>query len=336
MQYKDYYKILGVDKNTDVKKIKKAYRELARKYHPDANPGDRTSEEKFKEISEAYEVLSDPEKRKRYDELGELGADWQNIDWQNMDWSKFGGQAGGRKTGTGPGGFRVHFESPGYGGFSDFFKMFFGDLDPFTDSDFYAERRGAHPAVGQDTEVLLELTLEEAYHGVEKEFLVNNRHLKVKIPPGVRDGNKVRVARQGGSGRRGGPAGDLYLTVKLKPHPLFKLTGKDIECEVPITVTEAVLGAVIEIPSLKGPVSLKIPPRTQVGRVFRLRGLGLPDKGGEPGNLMVKVIIVIPETITEEGIELYNKLAGTIRENPRRNLAGLVKKPEGGLNHAAG
>lgn len=332
MQYKDYYKVLGVDKNADPKKIKKAYRELARKHHPDANPGDSTAEEKFKEVSEAYEVLSDPEKRKRYDELGQLGADWQNVDWQNIDWSKFGGQAS-RK--TGPGGFRVRYESPGYGGFSDFFNMFFGDLDPFTDSDFYAERRGAPPTVGRNTEAIVELTLEEAYHGVEKEFLVNGRHLKVKIPPGVRDGNKVRVARQGGSGRRGGPAGDLYLAVKLKPHTLFKVTGNDLECEVPITDTEAVLGGEIDIPSLKGPVTLKIPPRTQGGRIFRLRGLGLPDAGGgETGNLMVRVIIVIPEKISEEGLELYNKLAGTVRENPRRRLPEMIKKPEGRFNNA--
>ena len=326
MQYKDYYKILGVDKSTEAKKIKKAYRELARKYHPDTNPGDKTSEEKFKEVSEAYEVLSDPEKRKRYDELGELGADWQNGDFQNVDWSKFGGGQAGRRPGAG--GYRVHFEGPGYGGFSDFFKTFFGDLDPFTDSDFYAERRGAPPAVGQNTEALVELTLEEAHFGVEKEYLVNNRHLKVKIPPGVREGQKVRVARQGGSGRGGGPAGDLYLTVHLKPHPLFKLDGKDLECEVPVTVTEAVLGAEVTIPSFKGKVSLKIPPRTQSGRVFRLRGLGLADPGGgSPGNLMAKVKIVIPETISEPEIELYQKLAGVSAEDPRRNLAGMIKKP---------
>lgn len=320
MQYKDYYKILGVDKNTGAKQIKKAYRELARKYHPDTNPGDKTAEEKFKEVSEAYEVLSDPEKRKRYDELGELGANGQNVDW-----SEFGGQTGRR---AGSGGYRVHFDSTGYGGFSDFFKTFFGDLDPFTDSDFYAERRGAPPAVGQNTEALVELTLEEAYFGVEKEYLVNNRHLKVKIPPGVREGQKVRVARQGGSGRGGAPAGDLYLAVGLKPHPLFKVEGKNLECEVPVTVTEAVLGAEVTIPSFKGTVSLKIPPRTQSGKVFRLRGLGLADPGGgDPGNLLAKVKIEIPAAITEEELALYQKLAGMATEDPRRRLAGMIKKP---------
>lgn len=322
MQYKDYYKILGVDKNADARAIKKAYRELARRYHPDANPGDKQAEERFKEISEAYEVLSDPEKRKRYDEIGQ---DWQNFDWNNFDWSKFR-RGGAQWREAGPDGIRFHFESPGYGGFSDFFKMFFGDLDPFTDTDLFWERRGAARG-GTDTEAVLELTLEEAYAGVEKEFLVNGRRLKVKIPPGMRDGYKVRVPRQGENGRMGGPAGDLYLAVSLQPHPLFQLNGKDLECEVPITVTEAVLGAHVDIPTLKGTVSLKIPPRTQAGKVFRLRGLGMPEPGGgNPGNLMVKVKVVIPETITQKEQELYKKLAELNRENPRAHLAGLIKK----------
>lgn len=319
MQYKDYYKILGVDKTADSKTIKKAYRELARRYHPDANPGDKKAEERFKEISEAYEVLSDPEKRKRYDEIG--------LEWQNFDWSKYR-QGRGNWREAGPDGVRFHFESPGYGGFSDFFKMFFGDLDPFTDTDLFWERRTASGG-GADTEALLELSLEEAYSGVEKEFVVNGRRLKVKIPAGVRDGYKVRVPRQGENGRRGGPAGDLYLSISLLPHPLYQLNGKDLECEIPITVTEAVLGGQVDIPTLKGSVSLKIPPRTQNGRVFRLRGQGMPEPGGgSPGNLMVKVRIVIPETITQKEQEIFKQLAETNRENPRARLAGLIKKVE--------
>lgn len=319
MNYKDYYKVLGLEKTADAKAIKKAYRELARRYHPDANPGDKKSEERFKEISEAYEVLSDPEKRKRYDEIG--------ADWQNVDWSKY--QQGGQRRGAGPDGYRVHFEGQGYGGFSDFFKMFFGDLDPFTDSDLYWERKGG-PVVGTDTMAVLELSLEEAYAGVEKEFMVNGRHLKAKIPAGVRDGYKVRLPKQGENGRGGGPAGDLYLSVSLRPHPLFQLNGKDLECEIPITATEAVLGGEVDIPTLKGSVSLKIPPRTQSGKVFRLRGMGMPEPGGgTPGNLMVELKLVIPETISVDEQELYKKLAEMNKENPRKHLAGLVKKPEG-------
>ncbi|HOV79664.1 MAG TPA: J domain-containing protein [Bacillota bacterium] len=319
MQYKDYYKILGVDRKADAKAIKKAYRELARRYHPDANPGDRRAEERFKEISEAYEVLSDPEKRKRYDEIG--------PDWQNFDWSAY---RQGRRNwrGAGPDGIRFHFESPGYGGFSDFFKMFFGDLDPFTDTDLFWERRTARGS-GADTEALLELSLEEAYAGVEKELVVNGRRLKVKIPAGVRDGYKVRISGQGENGRSGGPAGDLYLSVSLKPHPLFRLNGSDLECEMPVTVTEAVLGGKVDIPTLKGPVSLKIPPGTQSGKVFRLRGLGMPEPdGGNPGNLLVRVRIVIPETVTQKEQDLYKQLAEMNRENPRARLAGLIKKVE--------
>lgn len=321
MQYKDYYKILGVEKTADVKTIKKSYRELARRYHPDANPGDKKSEERFKEISEAYEVLSDPEKRKRYDEIG--------PDWQNFDWSKYR-PGGGRRREAGPEGIRFHFESPGYGGFSDFFKMFFGDLDPFTDTDLFWERRTATGS-GTDTEARLELSLEEACLGVEKDLLVGGKRIKVKIPAGVRDGYKVRLPRQGENGRHGRPAGDLYLTISLHPHPLYQLNGKDLECEIPITVTEAVLGGQVDIPTLKGSLSLKIPPRTQSGRVFRLRGQGMPEPGGgSPGNLMVKVKIVIPETITYKEQELFKQLAEMNRENPRAHLAGLVKKIERG------
>lgn len=320
MQYKDYYKVLGVEKTADTKAIKKAYRELARRHHPDTNPGDKQAEERFKEISEAYEVLSDPEKRKKYDELG--------SDWQNFDFNKYQ-QGGGQWREAGPDGVRFHFESPGYGGFSDFFRMFFGDMDPYTDSDLYWERRGGGARGGADTEALLELALEEAYAGVEKEFMVNGRRLKVKIPAGVREGYKVRVPQQGENGRRGGPAGDLYLSISLRPHRLFNLNGKDLECEIPIAVTEAVLGGEVDIPTLKGSVSLKIPPRTQAGKVFRLRGLGMPEPGsGNPGNLMVKVKIVIPDTVTESEQELYKKLAELNQENPRAHLAGLIKKPE--------
>ncbi len=320
MQYKDYYKILGVDKTADAKAIKKAYRELARRYHPDANPGDKKAEQQFKEVSEAYEVLSDPEKRKKYDEIGR--------EWQDFDWSRFRQGGGGRWREAGPGGMSFHFGTPGYGGFSDFFKMFFGDMDPFTDTDLFWEHRG-RTGGGADTEAVLELTLEEAYAGTTKEFLVNGRHLKVKIPAGVRDGYKVRVPRQGGSGGQGFPAGDLYLSIKILSHPVFQLTGKDLECEVPVTVTEAVLGGQVDIPTFKGSVSLKIPPRTQSGKVFRLRGMGMPNPGGgSPGSLLVKVKIVIPEAVTQKEQDLYRKLAGLNHENPRAHLAARIKKLE--------
>ncbi|MCG9968019.1 DnaJ domain-containing protein [Pelotomaculum terephthalicicum JT] len=322
MHYKDYYSILGVEKTAGVKEIKKAYRELARRFHPDANPGDKKAEERFKEISEAYEVLSDPEKRKKYDEIGaDIGADWQNFDWSNYQKGR------GQWREAGPGGVRFHYESPGYGGFSDFFRTFFGDMDPFTDTDLFWERRGRGRG-GADTEARLELSLEEAFAGANKEFLVNGRHLKVKVPPGMREGYKLRVPQQGESMQKGGPAGDLYLSVSLRPHPLFKIKDKDLEYEVPVAVTEAVLGGEVNIPTLKGTVSLKIPPRTQTGKVFRLRGMGMPDPGGGgPGNLLVKVKVVIPETVTRREEELYKTLAELNKENPRARLFNMLKKP---------
>lgn len=332
MYYKDYYNILGVEKTAGVKEIKKAYRKLAKRYHPDANQDDKKAEERFKEISEAHEVLSDPEKRQKYDAIGaDVGADWQNFDWSSYGNSYRNGRSQWQE--TGPGGVRFHYESPGYGGFSDFFKTFFGHMDPFTDTDLFWERRGAgqESAVsGVDTEALLEISLEEAFAGVEKEFLVNGRHLKVKVPPGMREGNKLRVARQGESMPNGGPSGDLYLSVRLRPHPFFQVKGKDLECVVPVTVTEAVLGGAVDIPTLQGAVTLKIPPHTQNGKVFRLRGMGLPETGGgNPGNLMVKLQVTLPETLTEQEEELYKNLAQLRKENPRAHLAGMFGRPAG-------
>lgn len=314
MHYKDYYTILGVKKTAGTKEIKKAYRELARRNHPDVNPDDKKAEERFKEISEAYEVLSDPEKRRKYDEIGaDVGANSHNFDWSRY------------QSGPGRG---VHYENPGYGGFSDFFHTFFGDMDSFTDADLFWERRGQTGVRARaDTQARLELSLEEAFAGVEKEFLFNGRHLKVKVPPGMREGYKLRVPQQGESLNRGGPAGDLYLSISLLSHPFFEMKDKDLTCEVPVTVTEAVLGGKVDIPTFKGSVSLNIPPHTQTGKVFRLRGLGLPDPNGKAaGNLLVKIKVAVPEELTEKEEELYEHLAALNRSNPRAHLSGLIRK----------
>jgi len=305
MEYKDYYKILGVSKDASQKEIKRAYRRLARKYHPDVNPGDKSAQERFKEINEAYEVLSDPEKRRKYDQLG---ASWQR--WQQM-----GGQPGGfdwSRWATGfPGGHRIRVEYGDLGdifgdlgGFSEFFQTIFGGM---------GTRRTAWdvPRRGQDLEQPVEITLEEAFHGTKRVVQVGSRRLEVKIPPGVKTGSKVRIAGKGGAGVAGGPRGDLYLRIKVAPHPTFERRGEDLYCEVPIDLYTAVLGGEVKVPTPKGGVMLKIPPETQGGQTFRLRGQGMPylHDPGKHGDLYVKVKITLPQRLSEREKELFRELA---------------------------
>jgi DnaJ-class molecular chaperone len=337
VEYRDYYKILGVDRKADDKTIKAAYRKLARKYHPDVNKG---KDEKFKEIGEAYEVLSDPEKRRRYDTLG---PDWQRYAQQ-------------QPPSGGPGGFRVeHFEDGG--DFSDFFRTIFGDLgartaggrgrgpgfrveDLFGDGGAGARRRGS------DVQAAVEISLEEAFHGARKSFSLESqepcpacrgagnvngvscetchgggwqraqRQVDVRIPAGVRTGQRVRVSGEGGGA--GGGRGDLYLEITVAPHPLFERKGDDILLELPITAPEAALGTTVEVPTLKGKVSMKVPPATSSGRTFRLRTYGMPKpKTGGAGDQLVKVKIVLPSSLTEEETKLYQQLKHLRTDNPR-------------------
>lgn len=306
MEYKDYYQTLGVGKGATDKEIKAAYRKLARKYHPDVNPGNKAAEEKFKEINEAYDVLSDPTKRSRYDHLG---ANWQETQ---------------RQAGANPGGFhRVQYEWGPQEGFSDFFKMFFGDLG-FGGARAYGgrQRRAWEQEMSgadftQEEGQILDLTLEEAYRGTEKPLLITTsqgtRRVTVKVPVGVRDGTKLRIAAEKGVGA------DVFLKIHLLPHQVFARIDDDLTCEVPVSVTEAVLGAEIEVPTIKGTkVTMKVPALTQGGRVFRLRGLGMPRAKGQGfGDQLVKVRIVIPESLTEEEKRLYQQLARLRKDNPR-------------------
>ncbi len=305
VKYKDYYQILGVSRSATQEEIKAAYRKLARKYHPDVNPGDKEAEEKFKEINEAYAVLSDPKKRELYDRLGsnwKAGADftpppgWENIriDFGDFDWG-FGRS----------------------GGFSDFFELLFGD--PFKRS----RRTGrAGPSTwtipGTDVEMELPLTLEEAHRGTTRRItLANGKSLEVKIPPGVRDGSVIRLAGQGEPGIAGGRPGDLYLRVKLQPHPLFQVSGDDVTVEVPITPWEAVLGTTVKVPTLDGTAEVTVPPRSQAGRKLRLRGLGLTRRRGGRGDQYVRLKIVVPPDPTPTERRLFEQLARESRFNPR-------------------
>lgn len=313
MEYKDYYKILGVDKRASEREIKQAYRKLARQYHPDVNPGDKQAEEKFKTINEAYEVLSDSEKRQKYDQLGTSYFRWQQQegDPRGFDWSQWFTQR--------PGGGRVRVEYGdlddlfGGGGFSDFFQSIFGGIGGQTRSGRRVRQKG------RDYEQPVEITLEEAAHGTQRVLAADGERITVKIPPGVKTGSKVRVAGKGGPGMGGGPAGDLYLKVKVAKHPTFERQGSDLHCEVPVELHTAVLGGETEVPTLDGNVQLKIPAGTQGGRTFRLRGKGMPHVRNPErhGDLYAKVRIIVPRRLSRKERALFKELAdlrGTAKE----------------------
>ena len=322
MAGKDYYQILGVSRNASEKEIKQAYRRLARKHHPDINPGDKSAEAKFKEMNAAYEVLSNPEKRKKYDQFGEQ---WEYAD----QFAKSGGQERVRwdfdRGGT-------SFEYGDMSGFGDIFSSLFGD------SGIGSRTKGGSRR-GQDMESPIEVTLEEAYHSSTRLMQLqtqepctacggtgrvgnrvcticggagvklNPRRLEVKIPAGVKDGSRIRIAGEGGPGLASGKKGDLYLVVKVLPHKLFERKGDDLYTEVPVPLATAILGGEVKLPTLNGNISLKIPPETQNGKVFRLAGKGMPQLGNNKyGNMFAKLKVTLPTNLTEEEKKLFEKL----------------------------
>ena len=303
--YKDYYKTLGVDRNAAEKDIKSAYRKLARKYHPDVNPGDKSSEEKFKEVSEAYEVLSDKEKRARYDQFGQY---WEQGGAGAPGGAGAQGQWEGFNFDYGDGGQRVEFGG-GESEFSDFFEMLFGGGRRAGATA--GRRRAPHaPAKGRNIETEMEVSLEDAYNGAKKTFTINGKRLEVTIPRGVKDGQKIRLANQGEEGHAG--KGDLYITIKIRPHPVYERKGDDLYVEVPIDYTLAALGGETQIPTLSGRVTMKIPPHTPGGRTFRLPGQGMPklnDSGN--GNLYAKTKIQLPSTMSDKERELLQEIQKT-------------------------
>ena len=341
VDFKDYYRILGVDRKADDKTIKSAYRRLARKHHPDvAKTKDAT--ERFKEISEAYEVLSDPEKRRRYDSLG--------PDWKGYSQAPPGGRGGG---------FRVEYgDDPGNSGdFSEFFRTIFGDLGAaqarrgprgggMRIEDLFGRDQSSR---GGDVQANVEISLDEAFHGARKTFALDleepcgtcqgsghvkgkpcsacggggwqraRRQVDVKIPAGVKSGQRVRVSGEGAGAA--GARGDLYLSVTVAPHPFLERKGDDVHLALPITAPEAALGTTLEVPTLRGKVSMKVPPATSSGRTFRLPGYGMPRlKGTGAGDQLVAVKIVMPSDVAPAERELYEKLAALRRDNPRAYL----------------
>ena len=334
VEYKDYYQILGVDRNASQEEISKAFKKLARKYHPDLNTDNPEAENKFKEVNEAYAVLKDPEKRKKYDQFGadwEHGQDFDPRNFQNMHFN-FGGAGGGA-------------ESFGGSEYSDFFDLLFGNLfgqgggqggrrrtysttfgnDPFGGGfDRDMGMGSGFSAKGEDSEATLELTLEEAARGGKKSIAlqeqgarggVQNKNLEVNIPPGVTEGSKIRLSGQGSPGMKG-QRGDLYLRVKLKPHHLFRVEKKNIVLDLPLAPWEAALGATVRVPTLEGSVNMKIPPGTSSGKKLRLKGKGL-GRGKNKGDQLVQAMIKMPQKPSQKEKELWEQLAQESDFQPR-------------------
>ena len=321
VEFKDYYATLGVPKTATEKELKAAYRKLARKHHPDVNPGDPSAETRFKELNEAYEVLGDPSKRKKYDELG---ANWKQYEHaQAHGGSPFGGGFGGGAWNInmgGPGGHRTMTQEEVeemFGGgdpFSDFFTTFFGGGGgPGTDQ----HRRTHRPRhrKGRDLEQEVALTLEEAFGGTTRRVGIEQdgatRTIDVRIPAGVKDGARVRSAGQGESGAHGGSSGDLYLRVRILPHAVFERRGQDLHAKVPVPLTTAVLGGEVSVPTITGStLRLKVPELTQNGQVFRLRGQGLPAVGkpAERGDLYATAELAAPKSLSDEQRKVWEDL----------------------------
>jgi curved DNA-binding protein len=342
VKYRDYYEILGVSREASDKEIHRAFRKLARKYHPDVNPSDPKAEEKFKEINEAYEALRDPEKRKRYDALGAYWKTGQDFTpppgWEGIQFD-FGDM--GRAQEAFSGGF-----GEDAGGFSDFFNALFGGMRGFrtaTGPQTFSMR-------GHDMEAEMTIALEEAFHGAKKNISLQRQEVcstcngsgmsamrpcplcrgtgvtgavqsyEVRIPPGIKDGGRIRLAGQGGAGSGGGPAGDLFIRVHIAPHPIFKLNGHDISLTLHLTPWEAALGTKVEVPTLEGStVTLAIPPGTQSGQKLRMRGMGLPKRKGENGDQYVEIRIMVPRELTQRERELFMELSRVSRFSPRKN-----------------
>jgi len=309
MEYKDYYNVLGVDKLASQQDIKKAYRKLARKLHPDVNPGDKGAEARFKEINEAYEVLSDQEKRKTYDELGSSYQQWQRTggDPRGFDWKQWtarGGQPGGGRVQVEYGDLSDLFGTGGDS--SDFFQTIFGNA-----GGFGAFEQGPRTRRGRDLEQPVEITLEEAYHGTQRLLQVGDEKLEVKIPAGVETGSRVRISGKGKRAGRGGPRGHIYLSVTVLPHATFERNSADLYCVLPLDVYAAVLGGEVAVPSLKGQVMLKIPAETQGGKRFRLKGLGMPNLKDPTshGDLYADVQILVPTALNDAEKNLFTQLA---------------------------
>jgi curved DNA-binding protein len=307
MDYKDYYKVLGVDKKASQDEIKKAYRKLAIKYHPDKNQGDKKAEERFKEINEANEVLGDAAKRKKFDELGSNWKQYENA--QPGYGSPGGGQGRGRQGGNYS--YSNADDIFGEGGFSDFFRTFFGDT-----AGGGRASSGRTGAKGQDMRAEMEISLEEAYHGATRIMEVDGQKLRLTTKPGAYEGQELKIKGKGSPGRGNGPKGDIYITIQVLPHPQFQRHGDNLTVDLPIGLYLAVLGGKAEVTTLSGKLNITIPRGSQNGSILRLKGKGMPQYGIADGfgDLLVKLDIKIPENLTEAEIALFEKLKALHKE----------------------
>ncbi|ERN42764.1 DnaJ-class molecular chaperone with C-terminal Zn finger domain protein [Rubidibacter lacunae KORDI 51-2] len=319
--FKDYYAVLGVGRGASDEDIKRAFRKLALKYHPDRNPGDKQAENRFKEISEAYEVLSDAEKRKKYDQFGQY---WQQAGRQGSPpGAGFGADMGG-------------FDFSQYGSFEEFIDELLGRFGSTGRPRGYPGgpggfRTGAEDFSGfgdrapaGDREATIRLTFSEAFHGVQKRLSVADEVIVVRIPPGAKNGTRVRVRGKGQSSPYDSrQRGDLYLKVALQPHSFFRFEGDSLVCDVPIAPDEAVLGADISVPTPDGPVTVKVPPGIRSGQSLRLRGKGWPRPKRDRGDQLVRLEIAAPKQLSATERDLYEQLRGNRSQNPRRELENL-------------
>jgi curved DNA-binding protein len=304
MKYKDYYKILDLNKSASADEIRKTYRKLARKYHPDVNPGNKAAEEQFKEVNEAYQVLTDPDARAKYDRLGSSWSAYQRSGAQDgFDWSQWISSLNQSEGQINLNDILSGLGSTGSGNFSDFFQAIFGNMGVGQSTPTSQK--------GQDYNQKVEITMEQAFSGTARVLRVGGRRLEVKIPKGAKTGTKVRVRGEGAEGLSGGPKGDLYLDISVTPHDIFEQVGDDLYLELPVNLYSAVLGGEAIVPTLKGKIKLKIPPETQSGRIFRLKGQGMPNlkNPDERGDLYAKVMVTLPENLTDQEIELFEELA---------------------------
>jgi curved DNA-binding protein len=315
--FKDYYAILGVSKSASADEIKKAFRKLARQFHPDMNPGDRQAEARFKEVNEAYEVLSDTDKRRKYDQFGQY---WRQADQAR---SPYGGGANVDFN---------DFEFGRYGSFDDFINELLGRMGNDGNSRAYrsssSSARSAGfgtPSGGLDSEASLSLTLSEAFRGVEKRLSVGNEIVNVRIPAGAKPGSKIRVRGKGRySPHYTSERGDLYLIVEITPHSFFQFEGDNLVCEVPIAPDEAVLGGAIDVPTPDGCVTMNIPAGIRSGQSLRLRGKGWPNPKGGRGDQLVKVVITAPKELSQPEREYYEKIRDSRTVSPRAYLKDMA------------
>ncbi|HSM80145.1 MAG TPA: DnaJ C-terminal domain-containing protein [Nodosilinea sp.] len=317
--FKDYYAVLGVSRTASADEIKQSFRKLARKYHPDVNPGDQTAEGKFKEVSEAYEVLSDADKRKKYDQYGQY---WQQA------------SRAGAGTPYGSPGDMGGFDFSNYGSFDEFINELLGRFAtpgsggrsyPYGGSGGAPAGFGYDPSGGQsfDQEANIRLTFGEAFNGAQKRLRIGNTDVEVRIPPGAKQGSKIRLKGKGPLNPYSKQPADIYLVVQLVDHAFFKLEGDHLTAEVPIAPDEAVLGGKIEVPTPDGSVTMNLPAGIRSGQSLRLRGKGWPSLKGERGDLLIKVVITPPSQLSDAERQLYEQIRDSRTQSPRQSLVNI-------------